>query len=330
MVLCGAQPDTAAIWNGTDEESILKCFIMNQDIMMQASDFVLQAAGGKPPYRWSLCEGDLPPGLSLDGDGRITGVVAAYAKLREYGFQVRVKDANGGLAYKNLVIDVKERPNRWFEEGRLVALIHAPERTPENDFVAMAQLMKAEGYRLGMPISYNNGDAKFRWPSRFVKGGGVTPNDVIAKYKSALEKAGLKFGMYMGNLNNADPNFTPNQAICVVEEAIQRYHPSVFWFDWSGLDGESLDSLYSMIRSYDPSIVIVLNGHIRGSNGDWDEVCFEGWSAWGPAMWEVWPVPIPWPKKHAPKAGGCWLSPNSRLRWALFPIGKSICVCSFR
>ncbi len=108
--------------------------------------------------------------------------------------------------------------------------------------------------------------------------------------------------MYMGNLNNADPNFTPNQAICVVEEAIQRYHPAVFWFDWSGLDGESLDSLYSMIRSYDPSIVIVLNGHIRGSNGDWDEVCFEGWAAWGPDMWDVWPVPIPWPKKHAPES----------------------------
>ncbi len=167
----GAQPDPDAIWNGRDEESILRWFIANRDLMMQASDFVLQAAGGKPPYHWALREGDLPPGLSLRGDGSITGVVAAQAKLGEYKFQVRVKDANGAVAYKNLAIEVKERPNRWFEEGRLVALIHAPERTPKGDCDAMAQLMKAEGYRLGMPISYNNGDAKFRWPSRFAKPG---------------------------------------------------------------------------------------------------------------------------------------------------------------
>jgi hypothetical protein len=306
----GAQPDVRAIWNGTDQESILKTFIMNEEIMMRASDFVLQAAGGKPPYRWSLCAGDLPPGLSFHGDGSITGVVADYAKLREYKFQVRVKDAQGTVAYKNLTIEVKERPNRWFEEGRLVALIHAPERTPKGDCDAMARLMKAEGYRLGMPISYNNGDAKFRWPSRFAKPEHVTPNDMVVKYKAALEKAGLKFGMYMGNLNNSDPNFTPNQAICVVEEAIQRYHPAALWFDWSGLDGESLDSLYSMIRSYDPNILIVLNGHIRGSNGDWDEVCFEGWAAWGPDMWDVWPVPIPWPKKHAPESWRLLVEPE--------------------
>ena len=306
----GAQPDVRAIWNGTDQEAILKTFILNRELMMQASAFVLQAAGGKPAYHWSLCGGDLPPGLSLGGDGSITGVVAAYAKLQQYKFQVRVKDAQGAVAYQDLAIDVKERPNRWYEEGRLVALIHAPERTPKGDCDAMARLMKAEGYRVGMPISYNNGDARFRWPSRFAKPGYATPQDAIAPYKAALEKAGLKFGMYMGNLNNSDPNFTPNQAICVVEEAIQRYHPAAFWFDWSGLDGESLDSLYSMIRSYDPRILIILNGHIRGSNGDWDEVCFEGWDAWGPGMWEVWPVPIPWPKTHAPESWRLLVEPG--------------------
>jgi hypothetical protein len=309
----GARPNPDTIWDGADEESILSHFIMNRDIMMHASDFVLQAGGGKPPYRWSLCEGDLPPGLSLDRDGAFAGVVAAQAKPCEYKFQVRVKDANGAVAYKNLAIEVRERPNRWFEEGRLVALIHAPERTPKGDCNAMAQLMKAEGYQLGMPISYNNGDAKFRWPSRFVKGGRVTPNDMVAPYKAALEKAGLKFGMYMGNLNNSDPNFTPNQAICVVEEALQRYHPAALWFDWSGLDGESLDSLYSMIRSYDPRILIVLNGHIRGSNGDWDEVCFEGWPAWGPDIWDVWPVPIPWPKKHSPESWRLSVEPECKV-----------------
>ena len=176
-------------WNGTDEEAILKTFILNREVMMQASAFVLQAAGGKPPYHWSLCGGDLPPGLSLGGDGSITGVVAPYAKLQEYQFQVRVKDARGGVAYQNVAIEVKERPNRWYEEGRLVALIHAPERTPKGNCDAMAQLMKAEGYRVVCPSATTTA-----MPSsvgcRGLPSRGATAKDVIAPYKAALEKAG--------------------------------------------------------------------------------------------------------------------------------------------
>jgi hypothetical protein len=286
----GAMPQVDQIRTPPDsEEGALDRFIYTPNNLMQAAPLILQAQGGTPPYRWTLRDGDLPPGLALRADGRIVGTVAAYAELREYAFLARVRDAAGERAEKALSISVRERPNRWFEQCRLTALIHGPELLPPGDLDAFAKLMKAQGYGLAMPISYNNGDLLFLWPGRFATQK-RTEADVVAACKAALEANGVPFGMYMGNLNVGDPQFSVNQSIPMVEEAILRYHPKAFWFDWSGVDGESLDALYSMIRSHDPELLIILNGHIRGNKGDWDIVDFEGWSAWGKAIWEVWPV----------------------------------------
>ena len=173
--------------------------------------------------------------------------------------------------------------------------------------------MKAQGYGLAMPISYNNGDLLFRWPGRFATQK-KTADDVVAKFKTALEANGIPFGMYMGNLNVGDPQLTVNQSIPMVNEALVTYHPKALWFDWSGVDGESLDALYSMIRSQEPDLVIILNGHIRGNNGDWDIVDFEGWTAWGKGgMWDVWPVAIPWPKAHTPESWRLLVQPEFSL-----------------
>ena len=38
-----------------------------------------------------------------------------------------VKDAKGAQAEKALRIEVKERPNRWFEEARIGSLMHGTE-----------------------------------------------------------------------------------------------------------------------------------------------------------------------------------------------------------
>ena len=279
----------------------------------QASWLTLNAAGGTPPYRWSLAGGYLPPGLTLNPDGSITGNVIRQATLGTHEFEVHVNDSQGHTAAKQLAVTVKERPNRWQEEIRLTALIHASELTPTNGFNEMAELMKRQGYGLGMPISYHNGDHLFRWPSAYGKAGHVFPDDVVAKYKEALEAQGIRFGMYLGNLNTGnDPNFTVNQQVLVIEEAMKKYQPKAFWFDWSGLDGESLDSLYSLIRASDPELVIILNGIERPGNGDWDNLDVEGWQCWGTGMWNKWPfeaslkmnpLVFQWPKKHTIE---CW------------------------
>ena len=305
----GAMPQLDQIKSPPAAEGSLDYFILTPDIMMQASRLALQAQGGTPPYRWTLRDGELPLGLDLRADGQLVGTIAAYAELKDYAFRVRVRDAQGERAESALAITVRERPNKWVEERRLTALIHGPECLPDGQHDAFAKLMKAQGYGLAMPISYNNGDLLFRWPGRFATQK-KTASDVVLKYKTALEANGIPFGMYMGNLNVGDPQFTVNQSLPMMDEALATYRPKALWFDWSGLDGESLDALYSVIRSHDPELVIILNGHIRGNNGDWDLVDFEGWPAWGKAIWDVWPVAIPWPKKHTPETWRLLVQPE--------------------
>jgi F5/8 type C domain-containing protein/putative Ig domain-containing protein len=263
---------------------------------MRSSDFVLAAEGGSPPYVWSLVKGTLPAGLTLDGSGAFHGTPAKTARLDSHVFTVQVTDAKGAVAEKELALTVKERPNKWVEEARLTALIHSPENMRKKDLAEFAQLMKRQNYGLGMPISYNNGKHKYRWPSIYEPDCPV--GDVVGAYKEALEKAGVAFGMYMGNFNGANHG-GDNGAILLVEDAIRRYHPKAFWFDWAGWNGMSMDAIYSMIKSYDPETLVILNGIPTMSNGDWDIINLEGWNAWGDRIWHKWPFEFPWPKKNA-------------------------------
>jgi len=71
-----------------------------------------------------------------------------------------------------------------------------------------------------------------------------------------------------------------------------------------------VDSLFSMIRSHNPDIVIVRNGIERPGTGDWDVLIVEGWGSYSgiESAWEQWPSErmllispevANWPKKHA-------------------------------
>lgn len=53
------------------------------------------ASGGAPPYTWTLDSGSLPAGLSLSGDGFITGTPTAAGSTP---FSVKVTDSNGASA----------------------------------------------------------------------------------------------------------------------------------------------------------------------------------------------------------------------------------------
>ena len=57
-------------------------------------DFLL-AAGGQPPYAWTLVSGALPGGLSLASSGEISGTITGPAKT--YTFVAQVSDGSGGL-----------------------------------------------------------------------------------------------------------------------------------------------------------------------------------------------------------------------------------------
>lgn len=64
----------------------------------------LKAAGGLAPYTWSISEGALPEGLSLDGpSGVISGIPVAGGT---FNFTVQVSDANSTVSTKDFSITV--------------------------------------------------------------------------------------------------------------------------------------------------------------------------------------------------------------------------------
>lgn len=268
-------------------------------LALHASPFCLAAQGGTPPYTWELAEGRLPAGLALGPDGAINGTPTDEGCIGAHTVTVRVTDQEGAAATKTLRLPVRERPSLWYQNAGLVALIHNPESmlsASRDDLAAFARRMRLQGYAIGMMISYNNGDMKYRWPSLFEPDNPL--GDLAGMYREALEAEGIRFGMYMGNL--IGPNHGGEHgAMLMVEEAVTRYRPAALWFDWasSNLDGYvQLDALYSMIRTLSPDTLIVLNGVQTLYQGDWDVVCLEGWGAWGENMWGLWPFAIDWPK----------------------------------
>ena len=94
----------------------------NTDWGPQAARFQFQAAGGAPGYTWTLEKGELPPGLTLREDGTIDGYCTE--ETGTYHFTVKVTDRENNSATKSMQIVVKERPNKWFEEGKMSALTH--------------------------------------------------------------------------------------------------------------------------------------------------------------------------------------------------------------
>jgi hypothetical protein len=265
---------------------------------VQASDFQLLAHGGEPPYCWKLTGGQLPRGLELSNAGTLSGIPAKSNRLGSYHFTTEVTDNEQHTATKELSIELQERPNRWYDEAGLTGLIHSPERIPADGYKEFAQLMKRQGYQIGIPVAFNNGDGAYRWPSSFDLDRGL--GDVLTPLKQALVAEGIPFGMYMGPLFGDSAG--PEAPVQMMEEAMQTYEPVVLWFDW-GIAIPSTDSLFSLIKTIHPQTLIILNGQnfgkFRFRNGDFDVTTFEGWTASDQKMDTEWPYEITWPKLSA-------------------------------
>ena len=63
----------------------------------------LQAAGGVPPYTWSLAAGSLPNGVNLGQDGKLAGTPG---QAGIFNFTAKVKDASGATDQKDLSLTV--------------------------------------------------------------------------------------------------------------------------------------------------------------------------------------------------------------------------------
>jgi len=63
----------------------------------------LQAAGGTPPYTWTLTSGSLPAGLSLSGAGVLSGTPTAAGN---FTFQATVTDSAGATAAQTFTLNI--------------------------------------------------------------------------------------------------------------------------------------------------------------------------------------------------------------------------------
>ena len=69
--------------------------------------FTLAASGGSPPYAWTLASGSLPPGLTLNPSGAITGTPTLAGS---FTFVVRVTDRLQAAATRSLQLTVNPPP----------------------------------------------------------------------------------------------------------------------------------------------------------------------------------------------------------------------------
>lgn len=85
--------------------------------------YQFQASGGVPPYRFSLAQGALPPGVGLQDSGSLSGVPGVVGT---YQFRVRATGLNGSYSDAGFVLRIVE-PGMTLPGGELpVATISRP------------------------------------------------------------------------------------------------------------------------------------------------------------------------------------------------------------
>ena len=256
----------------------------------QGSQFQFQVAGGTPGYTWEISEGKLPDGLTMDNTGAIDGFCQ---KAGEYPFTLKVTDSKGVTATKETRIIVKERPNKWFEEGKMSALSHDTgaytQFFDENfSFDLWAERAKKAGMTL---LSTEAVQGVYYWPApgsfpgdpsgaaakqhpytTEVVHGKRQPKDMVKLAKEAAERHGLRFGVYYasegsnqfvdGRVNNSS-GFFEN-----VEDLVKRYDPSYLFFDGGPQSKGNIDAMWSAVRAYNDHALIQANDQNEVSDND--------------------------------------------------------------
>ncbi|MEH7304987.1 DUF7402 domain-containing protein [Neobacillus drentensis] len=254
---------------------------------VSASAFQFMASGGAPGYTWSIVEGKLPEGLELKADGTIAdglvngnadltsskGIISINSEPGDYNFTVQVTDRNGNKATKKMTITVKERPNKWFEEGRVGALSHTIVTYPyfvDPNFSAdlWAERAKRQGHSL---VSIEALQQNYYWPSKFAdpqherqkyypkdENGQVV--DGLKQFEEAVNRYGMKFGLYYATEGGGLQHYSTDVFVQNVEDLIKRYDPAYLYFDGpQAMKNANYDVMYSNVRNYSADIIINSN-----------------------------------------------------------------------
>ncbi|MFF8917647.1 putative Ig domain-containing protein [Streptomyces sp. NPDC015032] len=254
---------------------------------VSASAFQFMAAGGAPGYTWKIIDGKLPDGLELNPDGSIAdgmvdgkvdlnspkGIVDVKTEPGDYHFTVQVADREGSTTSKDFTITVKERPNKWFEEGRVGALTHSTATynyfvDPNYSVDQWAARAKREGHSL---VSIEALQQNYFWPSKFAdpkhiraeylpkdENGKVV--DGLRQYEQAVKRYGMKFGLYYATEGGGLQHYSTDVFVQNVEDLIQRYAPEYLYFDGpQAMPNANYDAMYSAIRNRSDEIIVDSN-----------------------------------------------------------------------
>ncbi|MFF3958649.1 putative Ig domain-containing protein [Streptomyces sp. NPDC001890] len=254
---------------------------------VSASAFQFMAAGGAPGYTWKVTDGKLPDGLELNTDGSVAdgpvdgkvdlnstkGIVGVNTEPGDYHFTVQVADREGNTASKDFSITVKERPNKWFEEGRVGALTHSTATynyfvDPNYSVDQWAARAKREGHSL---VSIEALQQNYFWPSKFAdpkhiraeyvpkdENGKVV--DGLKQYEQAVKRYGMKFGLYYATEGGGLQHYSTDVFVQNVEDLIRRYAPEYLYFDGpQAMPNANYDAMYSAVRNRSDEIIVDSN-----------------------------------------------------------------------
>ncbi|MFD8745741.1 putative Ig domain-containing protein [Streptomyces sp. NPDC059616] len=254
---------------------------------VSASAFQFMASGGAPGYTWKIIDGKLPDGLTLNSDGSIAdgpvdgkvdlngteGIVGVNTGPGDYHFTLQVADKEGGTASKDFTITVKERPNKWFEEGRVSALTHSTPTynyfvDPDYSVDRWAARAKREGHSL---VSVESLQQNYFWPSKFADPKHIRaeylPKDENGKvvdglkpYEQAVKRYGMKFGLYYATEGGGLQHYSTDVFVQNVEDLIERYSPDYLYFDGpQAMPDANYDVMYSAVRDHGDEIIVDSN-----------------------------------------------------------------------
>ncbi|MFF2494003.1 Ig-like domain-containing protein [Agromyces sp. NPDC058064] len=257
-------------------------------IAPQASPFTFQATGGAPGYSWSLADGELPPGLTLDSDGHLEGTVENGAHgdgAKDYTFSVEAEDAEGATATKEFTITVKRNPVDWFIDGKMSALSHTTGTMPNlydpnYNYDEWARTAKQMGMTMLSTETIQN--TVYYWPS---PNANLTPDngnklfkynaleqaadgtwhvkDRVQQAKDAAERYGLRFGVYLSSLYEGREILESD-----IQGLVAKYDPSYLFADGGPESYSNTDVAWSSARNYNDRVLIDANPNAQTGDQD--------------------------------------------------------------
>ena len=176
----------------------------------------LTSAGGAPPYTWSMAGGSqLPSGLTLGGNGQITGTLASSVAVGTYSFTVKVTDSQNQTASELMSLPIGAVTTS--SNGPNCANIYYPSLTAP--LIPLTDL--GAGYYLGQQGGLYAGGSNLRPPGHDSDGvaianaiqpldgnGNPDPNGKIALLAIGMSETQGEFDQFVIDAM-ADPSINP-------------------------------------------------------------------------------------------------------------------------